>query len=141
MRNAFSLELPICAHANHILDMFASIPLPPCLQCTMKRKDQIYYAYHKLQMFALQCKNQDYHILDFIGHVLQNWRDVCAYFTLTHAKFWKCCHRLLHIELPCSWHVQNMHYHKEYTNLTLHNKLLTFKVVVMSTKLMPLSFT
>jgi hypothetical protein len=34
-------------------------------------------------MFALQCKNQDYNILDFVGHVLQNWRDVCAYFTPT----------------------------------------------------------
>jgi hypothetical protein len=92
-------------------------------------------------MFALQCKNQDYNILDFIGHVLQNWRDVCVCFTLTNAKFLKCCHHLLHIELPCSWHVQNMHHHKEYTNLMPQNELLTFKVVVMFAKLMPLSFT
>jgi len=32
-----------------------------------------------------------------------NWRDVCAYFTLSNVKFWKFCHHLLHIELHCSW--------------------------------------
>jgi hypothetical protein len=51
-------------------------------------------------MFALQKPRlSTYNIPNFFGHVLQYWKDVCVDFTLISAKF------LLHIELPCPWHV------------------------------------
>jgi hypothetical protein len=128
MQSIISLELIIYVQTNHNLNMFNSIILFPCLQCTMKMKDQFYWTFHILWMLTLQIsKNLTYLIFLAMWCKLEEM----FRFHINWAKILRSCViigcMLIALFITCPKHAPSNGVYK----LNVSHEITNFRVMVM----------